>query len=420
MNHLPAATARGRIGSCDRNPRPADPARAVTPPQRRTILLLAAVAALALPAVASAHAGKSPPVATNFQAHISHPVPGITAKVVDGDQTLWLNAGRHRVAITGIEEEPLLRFDPQGVWVNLRSLTAQTDRIDRFDLRPDPNPNAPPLWHKLTAGHAYAWHEHRLHLLEPLAKHLDEPQTLGTWTVPLLVDGRQQTLGGSLHYEPPPSAFTWAAVAAVLAALGLLAARRSSRTTLLLAPAAVLVVWILRVSRELYGRPTVGAVGWLQVALTSLIGFLLLYGLLHRDQSIRVFIAFLAAFGTLYQGFTMYPILTRAISLTLLPTSAARIGVTLAFALGAATLAGSWSRMTIRQNTAHDDDPLDDQPAQDEVVPPHRRPVSGRENRRVLSVARCGTRWLGRTEIRQDGPGSWSPWTRLRTWAFRP
>ena len=52
------------------------------------------------------------------------------------------------VLIPGAEGEPLLRFDRDGVFVNLRSLTAQSDRIDRFDLRPDPNPHARPLWHR--------------------------------------------------------------------------------------------------------------------------------------------------------------------------------------------------------------------------------------------------------------------------------
>jgi hypothetical protein len=69
------------------------------------------------------------------------------------------------VLITGAVGEPLLQFDRNGVSVNQRSLTTQSDRIDRFDLRPDPNPHAHPLWHRLTSGHGYLWHDHRLHAL---------------------------------------------------------------------------------------------------------------------------------------------------------------------------------------------------------------------------------------------------------------
>jgi hypothetical protein len=334
--------------------------------KRRSAALVTAVAAtLAAPALASAHVGKSAPVATDFHARITHPVAGVTARVVDGDQTLWLDAGRHAVQVPGIEGEPLLRFDTRGVWVNLRSLTAQTDRIDRYDLRPDPSPRAAPLWRKLTSGHTYGWHEHRLHLLEPLAKGVHSRKMLGTWTIPVLVDGHRASLAGVLDYQPPPPALAWFGAAALLAAAGALASWRSRRATIVLALAAVPIVWTLRVGRELYGRPTVGTVGWLEVALTCLIGTALLYRLFHRDSAIRVFVAFLTAFGALYQTLTMYPVLTRATALTLLPTPAARIGVVLALALGAATLPGSWSAMTNAPRTAIEGKPMIDEPMQE-------------------------------------------------------
>jgi hypothetical protein len=332
----------------------------MTWPHRSSVALAVVAAALGAPGVAFAHAGKSPPVATNFTARITHPIPGVQTKAVDGDQTLWLDAGAHTVAIPGIQGEPLLRFDRRGVWLNLRSLTAQADQIDRYDLRPDANPHAAPLWHHLTGAHGYEWHEHRLHLLEPLAKGLAKPATLGTWTIPLIVDGRHEALVGVLDYQPPPPMLVWIGITALLAAVGAFVAWHSSRTTVLLALAVVPTVWALRIARELYGRPTVPVIGWIEIALTSLVGAALLYGLLHTDRAVRIFVALLTAFGALYQGATMYPVLTRAIALTLLPTTVARVGVMLALSLGVASLVGSWNPLAERRHAHHEDESLED------------------------------------------------------------
>ena len=141
-----------------RDRRPRHPRRPVARMRRALVASAAVAAALTAPAAASAHAGTSAPVATNFDARIvgfRPPAGGLEAKVVDGDRKLWLRvpAGT-TVVVPGLLGEPVLRFDAKGVWVNLRSLTAQTDRIDRFDLRPSANARARPLWHRLTGGHA--------------------------------------------------------------------------------------------------------------------------------------------------------------------------------------------------------------------------------------------------------------------------
>lgn len=321
---------------------------------RSSLALAVVVAALAAPNVASAHVGKNAPVATNFTARVTHPIPGVRVEVVDGDQTLWLDAGAHAVAIRGIQGEPLLRFDGRGVWLNLRSLTAQIDRIDRYSLQPDPNPHAQPLWHRLSGGTTYRWHDHRLHILEPVARGRTTPATLGAWTIPLVVDGHRETLAGVLDYRPPPSPVIWIGITVLLAAAGAFLAWRNSRATVLFALTSVPIVWALRIARELYGRPTVGVTGWIEVVLTCLVGLGLLYGLRHRDPGVRVFLAFLTAAGSLYQGATMHAVLTRAIALTLLPTPVARVGVVLVFSLGAAALVGTWRVLAERQPERED------------------------------------------------------------------
>jgi hypothetical protein len=305
------------------------------------------VATLVLPDAALAHVGKDAPVATNFVAHIRglEPASGaVEAKVVDGDRQLWLRVNATTtVLIPGAENEPLLRFDRAGVFVNRRSLTAQSDRIDRFDLRPDPNPKAPPLWHRLSSGHSYRWHEHRLHALEPLAQGHHATAIVGRWTVPLLIDGQPHTLSGTLVYHPPGSAWPWILLACALAAIAAAPLAVSPvvarRVAVFAALVATLLVWTVRIGRDLYGRPGVGVGGYIELALTSLVGLALLWGLLHRDEEVRLFTAFLVAFGCLYQGLTMLPVLTHAIALTTLPTAFARPSVAAILGLGGGVLA---------------------------------------------------------------------------------
>lgn len=315
--------------------------------ERACCLCCAALAAFLLPGVASAHVGKTAPTATNFDARIGgvRPASGaVQAKVVDGDSALWLRVEPNvTVLIPGTLGEPLLRFDRHGVFLNLRSLTAESDRIDRFDLKPDPNPHAPPLWHRVSAGHAYLWHEHRLHVREPLARGHTSTTVLGPWSVPLLIDGKPHALVGVLVYHPPASVWPWILIAAALA-LGLAAAgARGSPTRRRLIPLAALpavpLVWALRIGRELYGRPDVAVVGYVEIALTTLVGLALLYGLLCREGATRTFTAFLVAFGCLYQGFTMLAVLTHAVALTTLPAGVAQPAVAAILGLGAGLLA---------------------------------------------------------------------------------
>lgn len=309
---------------------------------RAALVLLVLVVGGILPAVASAHVGKTLPVATNFTARIARTVSGLQAKVVDGDQTLWLRVPASTTAlIPGTLGEPLLRFDAHGVWLNLRSPTAQADRIDRFALRPSANPKAPPLWHRVTGGHAYAWHEHRLHVLEPLARGRSTAGVVGPWAVPVVVDGRTLQLSGLLDYRPPGRTWLWIALAIAAAAAGIAAAVRSRRALVALALVATPLIWAIRVGRELYGRPGVPAIGWVEVGVTSAIGVALLVGLAGRDESTRVFTAFLVGFGGLYEGLAMLPLLTHAIALNALPSVVARVAEVLIIGAGIGALGGS-------------------------------------------------------------------------------
>jgi hypothetical protein len=131
---------------------------------------------------------------------------------------------------------------------------------------------------------------------------------------------------------------------------------------------AVLLVWTVRIGRELYGRPTVGITGYVEIALTSLVGLVLLYGVLHRDQGVRMFTAFLASFGCLYQGLTMLPVLTHAVALTALPSRAVRVAVAAILGLGGGLLV-----ITLREQFG---ETVDDSTAEVEVGTKRRpRPI---------------------------------------------
>ena len=227
--------------------------------------------------------------------------------------------------------------------MNVRSLTAVADRIGHFRPNPDLNPRAPPAWRRLTGGHSYLWHDHRLHALEPLAQGHRAEAVVGRWSIPISMDGRQSALKGELIYVPPGPLWPWLLVAGLLAAAVWLDLARSKspavRPTIAAALVATVVVWILRIARELYGRPEVGLTGYAEVGLTSVVGVVLLCGLLHRSADVRVFTALVVGLGALWEGLTMFRVLTHSVALTVLPTFVAQVGVAAALGLGAGLFA---------------------------------------------------------------------------------
>ena len=87
-----------------------------------TIALLGTLlVALVTPAPAAAH-GPVNPAATSYLATVRQAPAGIDAKVVDGDQRMWLQAGSGQTAVVlDYRGAPYLRFSPAGVQVNTNS-----------------------------------------------------------------------------------------------------------------------------------------------------------------------------------------------------------------------------------------------------------------------------------------------------------
>ena len=299
-----------------------------------------AIAGLAWSGSARADVVRLPPIASDFRARLAGTGDGaVRAKVVDGDRQLWLRADRGAtVSVAGAEGEPLLRFDRRGVFVNVRSLTAAADRVGSVHRRVALDPGAPPSWLRLTAGHAFLWHDHRLHALEPLAQGRGAG-VVGRWAIPVRIDGRQSAVRGDLVYEPAGPVWPWVLIAVVLAAavwLGLALARSPAHgATIGAALAVTVVVCTLRIGRELYGRPTVAGAAYAGIGVTTALGILLVWALLQGNRDIRVFAALFAGLAALFEGLVMFRVLTHSIALSVLPTPLAKLAVAVALGLGA-------------------------------------------------------------------------------------
>ena len=121
--------------------------RAPTRRARPVLPLIVALVALAAPAGAAAHT-RAPAVALDVRLLLTHVPPGVHAEVIDGDRDLRLSVDPSvRLLVRGLIGEPLLRFSPDGVWVNGRSPTAAADRLVSKRTAGDG-------WLRLTSGQA--------------------------------------------------------------------------------------------------------------------------------------------------------------------------------------------------------------------------------------------------------------------------
>lgn len=307
---------------------------------RRLAVLTVATAALAGPPSALAHSGPGPVVAVDYEARIQavHPPShGFEARVMDGDQRLWLRA-HTKLIVLGILDEPLLRFENGSVYVNERSPTARINGISVTSFQPSYRRDTPPRWDRVAFGETFSWHEHRLHAAVALA-HSGPARRLAPWTIPLRVEGRAVTIAGGLWYVPPPRLWLWL----LPLALGLAAAAAAVRTKrtvvarIALPALAAVAVVVARAGRELYGRPEVGVSTYVSVAIAGLLAALCAYDLVRARSELRILIAFVVGVAGLYQGAVLLPVLGHGLVLAAIPGNLERAAVSLTLAAGAAT-----------------------------------------------------------------------------------
>ena len=173
----------------------------------RRAAISAGVAAVCLvcAGAASAHL-RSGTVAVDYRVSITRPVTlAYSAQIYQSDHglALTLKPG-HVVVLLGYLDEPVFRLDAAGLWVNGASPTAAALHLTG---RLRPGAATTPLWELRRHQRTVVWHDARVQRLPP---GLSE----GTWTVPLISDGRRALLQGELRRFPAPSPWPWLGVLA--------------------------------------------------------------------------------------------------------------------------------------------------------------------------------------------------------------
>ena len=305
-----------------------------------TAAVVAVAVACALPARASAHAGVPAPAATSFIARLDSVPLGLEAKVVDGDQRLWLRAQPNVTAVVlGFQGEPYLRFTAGGIAANTRSPTYYLNR-SRPLVPPHVGAHAAPIWHLVSHARSYSWHEDRLHALAATAL-APGSSYVGRWAVPLLVNGKRTQIRGGLWHADPPSLIWFWPIVVLLASLPAVIRLRRSRldatVMTVLALATLGASTTARLGRELYGRPTVSGWQLAVVAITCLFAVVMAWMYVHPEW--RWIGAMLIAVTGMYQGVVVVATLLHGFVLGVLPPVAERITTITALAGGAGLLA---------------------------------------------------------------------------------
>ena len=195
-------------------------------PMRTLATLLVTAIALVLPAAALAHGEGGR--ATGFTSTIERVTPetqGLELRVLDGDDRLFLrNETGREVIVLGYDEEPYLRFVDDAVYRNVRSpaVYLNADRYALGEVPESADPDAAPVWRRVTEGTAYEWHDHRIQWMSTIAPDEvradpDSARHVFDWAVPITVAGEPVTIAGSLDYAPVDEGPTaWVFVAATL------------------------------------------------------------------------------------------------------------------------------------------------------------------------------------------------------------
>jgi hypothetical protein len=291
------------------------------------------------PAAADAH-GPVDPAATSYLATVRQAPRGIQARVVDGDQRMWLRVSP-RVTATVLDYRgvPYLHFSSAGVQVNTNSSMYYLNQVPPEVVPSSLGPHTRPRWEAASGGDAYNWHDGRLHALAATAL-APGARFVGTWSVPLTVDGRSARITGGLTYAPNPSlVWFWPIAVAVLCALAGLRVRRERLDVRLARGLAVVSLVSLAVAaagQQLHGRPFVTAGHYVEL------GLILAFVVWGAQRLVRRrdgwFGYFLIALAAIWEGATLIGVLTHGFVLMALPGPLARVAVVSCLAAGGAML----------------------------------------------------------------------------------
>jgi hypothetical protein len=178
---------------------------------------------LALPAVASAHLGRTRP--SGYVSRVERIVSahGVSARASANGRFTVSVPERHEVVVSGYEGEPYVRFAGGRIYENER---APTTFVNRNESPPgSARAAAAPRWQEIGRGLHWTWHDHRIHWMNAKAPaairaHPDRSQHVFDWTVRATVDGAPVRIVGSLNWRArhgAPGIEWWLALAALSA-----------------------------------------------------------------------------------------------------------------------------------------------------------------------------------------------------------
>ena len=278
-------------------------------------------------------------LSTDFQARVGGLTPaatGVHARVLDGDLLLELRVASPQVVIVlGFVGEPFLRFSSAGVEVNAASPTAGSAGV----IRAGDAATAPGVhWRLIRKGHVLAWHDNRLRPVPTVRARSQQPHVLGTWKVPLIIDGRAATLSGTEWYAAAPSPWPWVVPGALLVVLAFLGGRHLTRRAQRLVAAALLVMAVAGLMSSwagviLAGRATLAA-GLFAAAFTTVsAGFLFVGVVAARGNRQLGVMALIGAFAATF-ALPLVAMFGHGFVLSALPGTAARVAAAAAVVCG--------------------------------------------------------------------------------------
>jgi hypothetical protein len=300
----------------------------------------AVVALVAFPGVAAAH-GPVAPAASSYFAKVLGLPANVRAKVVDGDLRMWLSVpAGETLVVVDYRGAPYLRFSRAGVEVNRNSSMYYLNQTPIAQTPPSYlSASTPASWHRVSSGHAYEWHDGRLHALATVALS-PGVSFVGRWSIPLRLDGRLSSISGGLwHADNPSIVWFWPIVVLFVCALAAWRVRRPELDRLVarvLAITALIVLAIAGVGLQLHGRPTVTPFQLVELAaILAFVGWGLSQVLFGTPG---YFTCFLIGIAALWAGGEMVTTLLYGFVLLPLPAFSARLVTVLCLGTGAALI----------------------------------------------------------------------------------
>jgi hypothetical protein len=294
---------------------------------------VAGLTALALPGAAAAH-GRGAVIALDYRLRLdpaSTSLPGVHVRVLDGDRALEARVDRgFELLVRGLLREPLIRIGAGGVWVNAGSPTAAADGLVAKGRTG---------WVHVRNGQTIAWHDHRL--APPPAS---RPGPAGRFAIPVSVDGKAATIGGTFYRVARPAAWPWLAVGiALAAAIWAAAGRRPWRASLTVAlgVASGLAALVAVTTFAVRAAPS-GGIAWLQLVSGIVVAAALGGVLLYLRGIRRVHAAGVVGAVAAAVSISSLPVFWHGVVVSALPGTAARLAIALALVGGAAAAALSF------------------------------------------------------------------------------